>query len=1003
MENLTRHNIWDRSFPNRYTLASVHKKRVMAIIMSYLPEFYAGLPNASATTEILERFQHEIISKSNNLTEITLIHHFLRKVFTQGQDLIGWVPPPLSRMMIVQAQPPVLNELAFLSATGMEKIVKQVIGTLKQPERTVALHALLCAISFGNYTGSPRKFLDGIRNGTFHHDGKHWFLIDQNEKGIKRVVWHADPLSGIAIKRALKHQKRLLPLTHDGKKKDMHQNRAPAMAPIVLDGRNISFRNMIAICRNWHSKRLPTFICHDKSGIHSSTTLSVNQWERLIFGTCSPTPVARLEHRTKLADTSPKTATTLELFSDHKAEDVIKQLDKLLTRKKKERQVSQKELESALQKLITDSTSLNHPVRYLCEFTLSLEDRAINTIIARIKPLAKVFLPAFAHIRATGEIGPDEWREWFQFILENNPTKSQSAFADLTTSLRMFNTYLIKSKQVAPGDIVSIPFIQKNRKYANANIVSFHEMDLFFNLFDFKNGMPRRQLLEACAAILGFYCGLRASEVLDLMISDLEVYEGKVSTVVVQSTRFHNPKSKSSTRAIPVGDFIPAKLNPLLDMLLKVRLRETDGDKSELLFAHADNQRPHRDTLLNPVLNILKIITQDTELRFHHLRHSFANWLLLRLLAHDYPELIDKRLYALNHLEFSPRRIKQLVANHIHAGFSSSEALRCTSERLGHANTNTTLYSYIHLGEWIRSRLIVGSYELLEPDDISALCRKSVSAVYENLKRNTSAKVVEKWGAPFLQENSIPSGESMSERAERLVRTVPPIDRLVWEGLGIDAMTLVDKSERPKKFGPLDEVERAVLPIARAVLKNNATRERPMTKRPLSIFPPRNLEQRIQAIEFYKQMISATPDSPKQKLIDLHRLYGAPKNFEIRASSEEDSVAIIKGFMAFGYSLKNHITIRLGLTTGCDKDYVAHATYWHRVTKIPIAHIYRHRKNIGATLDHGTPFITIMDWPGGKPRKGTHRANPLGEPIHFALELAIRMKWLKGDGEAWQT
>jgi len=995
MEGITQHTIWDRPFPGKHELRQIYKKRVMALVKHHLPEFYEGRPNASATTENLESFQRELICKLKSLREVTLAYHFLRKVFTQGQHVVGWMPPPLSKMMIVQAQPPVLNDLDFLAATGMEEIIKQVIGTLSQPEKTGALHALLCAISFGHYTGSPRKFLDGIRNATFIHDGSHWLLVDANEKGIRRVIWHADPLSGISIARALTHQKTLRAPPNGEKKKGIHNNRAPSISPLSLDGRKISIRNMTAICRNWHSKRLPAFLCHEKSGIHSSTSLSVNQWERLIFGTCSPTSVERLDHRTKLADATPKYSTTLALFSDHKAGDIIKRLKKMVARKSKEKQLPKKPLVSALEQLISDSMSMNHPVRFLCEFALSLKDRSINTISIRINPLTKLFLLGFEHIRATGEIGSDEWQEWFQFILENNPTNSQSAFADLTTSLRMFNTYLIKCKQVAPGDIDGIPFVAKNKKFANANIVSFREIDLFFSFFDFKNQLPRRQLMEACAAILGFYCGLRASEVLDLMISDLEIHEKKVRTVVVQSTRFHNPKSKSSTRAIPLEDFIPAQLNAPLERLLDLRLKETGGDKSELIFAHPDNRRPHRDTVLNPILNTLKGITQDTELRFHHLRHSFANWFLLRLLAHDYPELIDKRIYALNHPEFSPRRIKKLFGNNIHSAFSSSEVLRCTSERLGHVNTNTTLYSYIHLGEWIRSWLIVGSFKFLEPNDISALCVKPLSTVYENLKRSTSLKVVENWGVPSLQEYSIPRGESMSERARVLVHAIPPIDRLVWEGLGIDAEDIVDKSNNPEKFGPLDEVEHAVLPIAKAVLKNNETRKRRMTTRPLSIFPPRNLEQRIQAIDLYKRIVLAKPDSPEQNLLELHRLYGPPKNFEVRAPGEKEAVDIIHAFTALGYSLKDHVTIRLALTTGCYQDYEAHESYWHRVTKVPIEHIYRHSKKNYAASAHGSPFITLMDWPGGKPRKGTHRANPLGEPLHFALELAIRMKWIQ--------
>ena len=52
------------------------------------------------------------------------------------------------------------------------------------------------------------------------------------------------------------------------------------------------------------------------------------------------------------------------------------------------------------------------------------------------------------------------------------------------------------------------------------------------------------------------------------------------------------------------------------------------------------------------------MVTGDATLRFHHLRHSFAVWLLIRLTGNA--TALDKAANFLEHSEFSDHRIKEI-------------------------------------------------------------------------------------------------------------------------------------------------------------------------------------------------------------------------------------------------------------------------------------------------------------------------------------------------------
>jgi hypothetical protein len=66
--------------------------------------------------------------------------------------------------------------------------------------------------------------------------------------------------------------------------------------------------------------------------------------------------------------------------------------------------------------------------------------------------------------------------------------------------------------------------------------------------------------------------------------------------------------------------------------------------------------------LIDPVTALFAVITGQAGLafRFHHLRHSFANWIFIAFLAMDEPELLARRLPLLDSHLLAAERLQLL-------------------------------------------------------------------------------------------------------------------------------------------------------------------------------------------------------------------------------------------------------------------------------------------------------------------------------------------------------
>ncbi|MEF1341824.1 tyrosine-type recombinase/integrase, partial [Vibrio rotiferianus] len=128
--------------------------------------------------------------------------------------------------------------------------------------------------------------------------------------------------------------------------------------------------------------------------------------------------------------------------------------------------------------------------------------------------------------------------------------------------------------------------------------------------------------------IFGFYLGLRRNEIKGLQFKDFHNENNELHTLHVRPNKYRLLKTTDGSRNLPIENLIPAThLEKLLSFVEASKLKHMSFDN--LLF-HYYTDKDINDAF-KLLTDIMKGVTGDETLRFHHCRHSFANWTLCLL------------------------------------------------------------------------------------------------------------------------------------------------------------------------------------------------------------------------------------------------------------------------------------------------------------------------------------------------------------------------------------
>ena len=212
--------------------------------------------------------------------------------------------------------------------------------------------------------------------------------------------------------------------------------------------------------------------------------------------------------------------------------------------------------------------------------------------------------------------------------------------------------------------------------------------------------LQRRAASQEClvAAILGYRCGLRRTEIRGLRWIDVQWQQQPL--LLVRSHAGRALKRDSGRRVLPLSVFCSnEELERIRQEHAATQKRIDAGlanrDTVLLLPDPEEPDQPLAETaVFDPVTEAMQAVCGDPALRFHHLRHSAANQLLLQLMndpiagAAGLPDTkgaIDAQTIA--------ARRRALVG----VGPAQRPLLWAVAAFMGHATPETTLGSYVHL------------------------------------------------------------------------------------------------------------------------------------------------------------------------------------------------------------------------------------------------------------------------------------------------------------------
>ena len=338
---------------------------------------------------------------------------------------------------------------------------------------------------------------------------------------------------------------------------------------------------------------------------------------------------------------------------------------------------------------------------HMCRYGVTRERKpAVRTIKTYFGWIAKPLMLLMQN-RHMDEIGMDELNRIYKTIINYRSSRSETAKDmrhDVLRELMNFHE-CIERYGTADVDDLDWEYIAEGIDYSglprpNANIVTPREYE--HSLWLIRKRMigddEYSRVWPAIVLILGYRFGLRIGEIRRLRLQDIQLFNGEL-WVLIQNTSKGRTKTKSSVRQLPlVGDLSDIERNILESHLSIMREKRGLGPCALLLPGFGtDDGMLDAGHIRSNIHSLLKHVTGDSRIVFHHLRHSFIT---LQYLNNFMPlgyrvksQISSDLLNATN----DPCEV--ILGESVRNIYRQHALSRCA----GHKDISTSIHSYIHV------------------------------------------------------------------------------------------------------------------------------------------------------------------------------------------------------------------------------------------------------------------------------------------------------------------
>ena len=440
---------------------------------------------------------------------------------------------------------------------------------------------------------------------------------------------------------------------------------------------------------------LPAYLVNSLSGRLVGTSLSENRWQQLILGGFNRHPAATkvtgIDNQPALTTgnhlhLAERSRTTPPRFST----EILRTLRQRVYNRRDEKRLSYAEISASINEAIEQAQKGAVIVECVCLWVRALhlrklKPRTLYTYLGTI---------GFALLRELGNtpISPQQsgpLAETYRDVANQAKTEKSRRYRLIV--LNQFHQFL--SEQLGFPEMylgADSEGIANVRDQADANLISETEYQLIADALS-QNSQTTMGKIRYWMFVLGYRAGLRISEVLSVQLRDVQLPDRPIDDsefmLIIRANQYVDTKSFDSRRQLPLHLLLTQAERSGLEQFVRHK-KALSKRPSVMVFSESnDSAAPLLDKNIHPEIHeAMRRVTGDPSLRYHHLRHTLANNLLLAYHQIEPPWP-------------APTHLRPLI-DVLHRGPTRS-ALFFITQILGHVSPETTLRSYVHCQDLI--------------------------------------------------------------------------------------------------------------------------------------------------------------------------------------------------------------------------------------------------------------------------------------------------------------
>ncbi len=273
----------------------------------------------------------------------------------------------------------------------------------------------------------------------------------------------------------------------------------------------------------------------------------------------------------------------------------------------------------------------------------------------------------------------------------------------------------------------------------------------------------KQRLRHAAILFFGYRFGLRTGEIIRLTISDVILQDGEM-VVYIRNSVHGETKTDNGVRQLPLIGKLSEVERDLVTMWLAHVETYADNDNLAALFSKLSGKRDlaDRSESVRVVVEALRAVTGDQQIRLRHLRHTCATRLFLAMILDNVPFGRLGDIYRALWDDVSPKDVRDILIGNSRL---SRRGLYAMALFMGHASPDVTHRHYVHLADIVLKEWIVK--ETVNMDDKALAYAFQTS--YDNMRqvrsrlgKGASLASLASLSEYFMRKSTIPTPKLQS-------------------------------------------------------------------------------------------------------------------------------------------------------------------------------------------------------------------------------------------------